>query len=207
MNSTSPQLSVVILVLNDSGNIRPLIGEIEHALSERLRFEIVIVDDGSTDATEEELANLVRAKRSVKVQFHGQNRGRSAAIRTGVNAARAPVVAVMDGTGKYEPDDVVALFAALDISENVSMVVGEPRRRKNNWIRRIVSGIVNAVRSKLFGNAIRDISGRLKIFYRDAYLELPVFDHVHGSASELMQRQGRLVRSLPVNDRLHLHGK
>ena len=86
MSAAIPQLSVVIPIFNESGNVRPLIEEIELALSQRLRFEIVVVDDGSTDGTGEEITELVRSHKSLRVQTHGRNRGQSAAMRTGVAA-------------------------------------------------------------------------------------------------------------------------
>lgn len=206
MKGTLPQLSVVIPVFNESGNVRPLIEEIELALSQRLRFEIVVVDDGSTDETGEELANLLRTNKSLHVQIHGCNRGQSAAIRTGVKDARAPVIAVLDGDGQNDPADIPAFFAALDISANVCMVVGERRRRRDSWIRLFSSRIANAVRSKLLGDGIRDTGCGIKVFYRDDFLELPAFDHMHRFLPALVKRHGGSVLSLSVNHRPRLHG-
>ena len=207
MTTANPQLSIIIPVFNESGNIRPLIEEIEAALLPRLRFEIVIVDDGSTDDSGAEIDNLIRGHKSVRVIIHGRNRGQSAAIRTGVQAAFAPVVAVLDGDGQNDPADIPALFAALNIQSNVCMVVGERQRRVDRWIRLASSRIANLVRSKLLGDGIRDTGCGLKVFYRDKFLELPPFDHMHRFLPALVQHRGGVIQSLPVNHRPRVHGE
>jgi dolichol-phosphate mannosyltransferase len=206
MESTLPQLSVVIPVFNESGNIRSLIEEIRLALSQRLRYEIVVVDDGSTDETGDELADLLRTNKSLRIQNHECNRGQSTAIRTGVKAACAPIIAILDGDGQNDPADIPALFAALEIAAGVCMVVGDRRRRRDKRIRLVSSRIANAVRSKLLGDGIRDTGCGLKVFYRDDFLELPAFDHMHRFLPALAQRQGGSVQSVPVNHRPRRHG-
>lgn len=206
MTNVEPKLSVVVPVFNESGNVRPLIEEIDSALSSRLPFEIVAVDDGSTDETTRELAELVRINRSLRVQVHERNRGQSAAIRTGVKAANAAIIAVLDGDGQNDPADIPALFAALEISSTVRMVVGERRRRRDNWIRLVSSRVANAVRSRLLHDNTRDTGCGLKVFYREDFLDLPAFDHMHRFLPALVQRQGGSIQSVPVNHRPRRHG-
>ncbi|MFQ6005350.1 MAG: glycosyltransferase family 2 protein [Woeseia sp.] len=201
------QLSVVIPVFNERANLRPLIEEIERALSQRLPCEIIMVDDGSTDGTSDELTGLARVHQRLRVQCHESNRGQSAAIRTGVKAANAPVVAVLDGDGQNDPADIPALYAALIIGSNVSMVVGERRKRLDSWIRRVSSRIANAVRSGMLGDGIQDTGCGLKVFYRDEFLELPAFDHMHRFLPALVQRHGASIQALPVNHRQRRYGK
>lgn len=204
--AASPQLSVVIPVYNESGNLEPLIEELEHALAARMRFEVIVVDDGSVDETPAEAATLAATRPWLRTERHGRNRGQSAAIRTGVAAASAPVVAVLDGDGQNDPADIPPLFASLVLS-GTGMAVGERRTRRDSLTRRVSSRIANKVRSSLLGDGIRDTGCGLKVFYRDDFLDLPAFDHMHRFLPALMQQRGRKVRSVPVNHRPRRHGR
>lgn len=206
VNLSIPQLSVVVPVYNESGNLQPLVEEIEQALSARMRFEVVVVDDGSDDGTAEELSGLAATRPWLRVKTHQRNRGQSAAIRTGVQAAFSSVVAVLDGDGQNDPADIPALFAALSLTGD-GMAVGERRKRSDTWSRRVSSRIANKVRSTLLHDGIRDTGCGLKVFYRDEFLELPAFDHMHRFLPALMQQRGRKVRSIPVNHRPRRHGR
>jgi dolichol-phosphate mannosyltransferase len=206
VNLAIPQLGVVIPVYNESGNLQPLVEEIELALANRMRFEVIVVDDGSDDGTSAEIAALAAERRWLKVLTHPGNRGQSAAIRTGVEASVAPIVAVLDGDGQNDPADIPPLFAALFLSGD-SMAVGERRRRRDSWSRRVSSRVANKVRSSLLHDGITDTGCGLKVFYRDEFLELPAFDHMHRFLPALMQLRGCKVRSIPVNHRPRRHGK
>jgi len=206
VNVSIPQLSVVVPVYNESGNLQPLVEEIEQALSARMRFEVVVVDDGSDDGTAEELSGLAATRPWLRVETHQRNRGQSAAIRTGVQTAFSSVVAVLDGDGQNDPADIPALFAALSLTGD-GMAVGERRKRSDTWSRRVSSRIANKVRSTLLHDGIRDTGCGLKVFYRDEFLELPAFDHMHRFLPALMQQRGRKVRSIPVNHRPRRHGR
>lgn len=199
-NLSIPQLSVVVPVYNEHGNLGPLVAEIEQALTPRMRVEAIFVDDGSTDGTADELAELTVRTPWLRIETHARNRGQSAAIRTGVQSALAPVVAVLDGDGQNDPADVPKLYAALALS-SAGMTVGERRVRRDSLIRRASSRIANSVRSSLLHDGVPDTGCGLKVFYRDDYLELPAFDHMHRFLPALMQQRGREVRSVPVNHR------
>jgi dolichol-phosphate mannosyltransferase len=206
VNLTIPQIGVVIPVFNESGNLQPLVGEIALSLADRMRFEVIIVDDGSNDGTSAEIVALAAARRWLKVLTHPENRGQSAAILTGVEASIAPIVAILDGDGQNDPADIPALFAALCLSGD-SMAAGERRRRLDPWSRRLSSRIANKVRASLLHDGIADTGCGIKVFYRDEFLELPAFDHMHRFLPALMQMRGRKVRSIPVNHRPRRHGK
>jgi dolichol-phosphate mannosyltransferase len=206
LNFAVPQLTVVIPVFNESGNLQPLVDEIECALSRRMRFEVIVVDDGSNDATPVEIASLASARPWLRSETHPCNRGQSAAIRTGIRSANAPVIAVIDGDGQNDPADIPKLFAALRLTDD-GMAVGERRNRRDTWSRRFSSRIANRVRSSLLHDGIKDTGCGLKVFYRDEFLELPAFDHMHRFLPALMQQMGRKVRSIPVNHRPRRHGR
>lgn len=207
MEQQAPQLSVVIPVLNERGNIAPLVDEIDSALRHRMSIEVIIVDDGSTDGTDEEIAYLAKKYRRIVSVAHGSTRGQSAAIRTGVKSASGPVVAVLDGDGQNDPADIPRLFGPLHELESVRMVVGQRVRRQDSWIRKMSSRIANSVRSAMLNDGIRDTGCGLKVFYREDFLELPAFDHMHRFLPALMQRTGSKVHCVPVNHRPRLHGK
>jgi len=206
LNLSTPQLSVVVPVFNESGNMQSLLEEIEHTLSNRMRFEVVVVDDGSNDPTPVELADLASTRAWLRIETHPCNRGQSAAIRTGVQSAHASIVAVLDGDGQNDPTDIPALFAALSLTGD-GMAIGERRIRHDTWSRRLSSRIANSVRSALLHDGIRDTGCGLKVFYREEFLELPAFDHMHRFLPALMQQRGRKVRSIRVNHRPRRHGR
>src|SRR5690606_14479402 len=183
-----------------------LVREIERTLSGRARFEVIVVDDGSSDNTVTEAAGLAADRNWLRIEQHRRNRGQSAAIRTGVASSGAPIVAVLDGDGQNDPADIPALFAALLLS-GARMVVGERRERHDSWLRRISSRIANATRGRLLHDGIRDTGCGLKVFYRADYLELPAFDHMHRFLPALMQQRGHKVLSIPVHHRPRRHGR
>lgn len=201
-----PNLSVVIPVYNEGKNIRPLTNEVFDALAGRIHYELIFVDDGSVDDTPDEIERMAKENPTVSLCRHGSNRGQSAAVRTGVTAAQAEVVAVLDGDGQNDPGDILRLYGHLSMVPNLSMVIGERRDRKDTWLRRVSSRIANAIRSWLLGDGISDTGCGLKVFYREQYLSLPAFDHMHRFLPALVQRQGGEVLVLPVNHRPRLHG-
>ena len=206
MNSARPEICVVIPVFNESGNIQPLVEEIQLALASQVTYETIVIDDASTDSTGVELADLLSYRDDTRVETHTVNLGQSAAIRTGVKAAGAAIIAVLDGDGQNDPADIFTLYTALNRFDDVNMVVGERRDRHDHWIRLLSSKIANSVRSRLLGDGVRDTGCGMKVFYRDDFLNLPAFDHMHRFLPALIQRQGGKVLSVPVNHRPRLHG-
>ena len=203
------ELSVVVPVHNEAGNIAPLLDEIHAALDGRYDFEVVYVDDGSTDDTPEELAEAVGRHPRLRVLTHGVACGQSSALRTGIRATEAPLIATLDGDGQNDPADIPRLLEAARGAggDPMGMVVGYRRRRQDSWIRRISSRIANAVRSRLLGDATPDTGCGLKVFPRDLFLELPYFDHMHRFLPALVRRAGRSVMSVEVNHRHRNRGE
>ena len=207
MRNNDPQLSLVIPVYNERGNTGPLLEEIETEMAGRIRYEVIVVDDASTDGTSIELAELTGTHDCLTVLSHTANRGQSAAIHTGVRAARAPVIAVLDGDGQNDPADVMKLFGRLYIGPAIRMVIGERRNRHDSWTRKFSSRIANGIRSYFLKDGIRDTGCGIKVFYRDDYLQLPAFDHMHRFVPALIQRQGGKVCTVAVNHRQRLRGR
>lgn len=207
MPDRKPGISVVVPVYNESGNIRPLAEEVARALAGHITFELIFVDDCSEDATLAEIDSAMADNPRVAVQRHQRNRGQSAGVRTGVLAARAPIIATLDGDGQNDPGDIPALYERLIAEPGLSMVIGERRQRQDSWLRKLSSSVANSVRSTLLRDETRDTGCGIKVFRRDEFLNLPAFDHMHRFMPALMQRNGGRVCAVPVHHRPRLHGE
>ncbi|HHJ18094.1 MAG TPA: glycosyltransferase [Gammaproteobacteria bacterium] len=193
-------LSLVIPVFNEQDNVQPLLDEIRAAL-DGLDYEVLFIDDGSSDATAQRLAGLQADEPRLRVLRHPANLGQSAALLSGILAARAPWIATLDGDGQNDPADIPALYAAAQADAQLWLVCGWRRQRHDSWLKRLSSRIANAVRGTLLGDATPDTGCGLKLLRRDAALQLPRFDHMHRFLPALVLRAGGGVRSLPVNHR------
>jgi dolichol-phosphate mannosyltransferase len=199
-------LSVVIPVKNEAPNIAPLVSEIRAALDGLVDYEIVYVDDGSTDASAAEILALVAEFPRLRLVRHAVACGQSAAIRTGVKAARAPWVATLDGDGQNDPADIPRLWEMARAAEPGLLIAGLRAKRRDSWVKRMSSVIANTVRSRLLGDNTTDTGCGLKLFRRELFLELPFFDHMHRFLPALVQREGGRTISVPVNHRPRARG-
>jgi len=205
----SMDISIVIPVRNEAANIAPLVREIRAALDGRLDYEIVYVDDGSADSTAAELRALKAAFPRLRALRHARRAGQSAAIRTGVKAARSPWIATLDGDGQNDPSDIPRLWeVARDAPASPPLLIaGHRRKRRDSWAKRMASRIANRVRRRLLGDGTADTGCGLKLFPRALYLDLPFFDHNHRFLPALVQRQGGRVQSVVVNHRPRERGQ
>jgi dolichol-phosphate mannosyltransferase len=173
-------------------------------------YEVLTVDDGSTDATPARLAEATRAYPRLRVVRHARSCGQSTALHTGVRYARGAWVATLDGDGQNDPADVPRLLAiARDPAApaGLHLVTGRRRRRHDSVLRRLSSGVANRVRAALLHDETPDTGCGLKVFRRDAFLALPYFDHMHRFLPALILRAGGRVLSVPVAHRPRLHGR
>jgi dolichol-phosphate mannosyltransferase len=203
-----PGLSVVVPVCNEAENVEPLAREIDAALGGR-DYEMIFVDDGSTDDTGNILRRLKAELPALRVLHHSFRGGQSAAVASGVRAARAAWVATLDGDGQNDPADILRLIAERDAPANrdVSLVMGNRKAsRKDTAFRKLQSSVANGVRSSLLGDGTPDTGCGIKLFARDAFLELPRFDHMHRFLPALFLRQGARVVSVPVGHRARTRG-
>ena len=201
-----PAISVVVPVRNEAGNIAPLIAEIAAALSGRA-FEIVYVNDGSRDATEQELRGLMTRHPWLRQIRHAQSCGQSAAVRSGVAAARAPVVATLDGDGQNDPAFIPKLIAVLEAgAPRLGLVAGQRVGRKASAFKRLQSRIANAARAAVLKDGTRDTGCGLKAFRREVFLSLPYFDGLHRFLPALVRREGFDIGYVDVVDRPRRHG-
>lgn len=193
----APELSVVIPVCNEVDNVEPLAREIVAALVGRT-FEIIFVDDGSTDGT----AAAVRALRAsipeVRLLRHSFRSGQSAAVCSGVRHARADWIATLDGDGQNDPADIPRLY---DLRHVAELVMGNRVQRRDTWLRHMQSRVANGVRGRLLGDGTPDTGCGIKVMSREVFMELPRFDHMHRFLPALFLRAGTRVVSVPVAHR------
>ena len=208
LDTSVPDFSVIVPVRNEADNISPLIAELKTVMTALQPYEIVIVDDGSDDATPEVLRDQARACPELRVIRHRSSVGQSAAITTGVNEARAGIIITLDGDGQNDPADIPALLDHFREADNpdLLLVTGERQKRRDSLLKRLSSRVANAVRGTLLGDHTPDTGCGLKVFSRPAYLAMPGFDHMHRFMPALMLCQGGHVLSVPVNHRARQHG-
>ena len=202
-----PELAVVVPVHDERDNVAPLIDEIVAALRGRYRFEIVYVDDASRDDTLERLRVAMTRVPELRVVRHLEQCGQSTAVRNGVKAARAPWIATLDGDGQNDPADIPKLVAARDAgAADVKLYAGWRTTRRDSFTKRISSRVANAVRERALRDATPDTGCGIKLFEREAFLDLPYFDHMHRFLPALFQRAGWRTVSVPVAHRHRTRG-
>ncbi|MDE1900950.1 MAG: glycosyltransferase family 2 protein [Alphaproteobacteria bacterium] len=203
----APVLSVVIPLLDESGNVQPLIDEISAALRGYApvgdAFEIVCVDDGSVDSTAAEVLAARQGTPQVRLIKHPQRLGMSAALRNGIRRARAPWVLTIDGDRQNDPADAPRL---LDLAWNKGrdrkiLVAGIRVNRRDTLGKRLASRFANKIRKSLLNDNCPDTGCSLKLFPRDSYLELPFFSGLHRFMPALLKLYGHECVFTPVNDR------
>lgn len=205
-----PELAVVVPVKNEADNVLPLIAEIHAALAGRFAFEVVYVDDGSTDATPRILAEAKGRFANLKVVRHRASCGQSQAVATGVRHARAPLIATLDGDGQNDPADIPALVErwrqAPEATRAKLLIAGWRKHRQDTSSRRWASKAANFIRSSLLGDDTPDTGCGTKLFPRALFLDLPRFDHMHRFLPALVLRAGGTVVSVVVNHRPRQRG-
>lgn len=202
-----PDLSVVVPVFNERDNIPPLLAEIAAALRGRVDYEVVYVDDASSDDS----LDVLKAERAkhpeLRIVRHLKQSGQSTAIRNGVRAARGAWIATLDGDGQNDPADIPKLLEARKAADGkVKLFAGWRTTRRDSFNKRISSKIANAVRSRMLRDATPDTGCGLKLFERDTFLALPWFDHMHRYLPALVKRAGFESVSIPVGHRPRTRG-
>ncbi len=215
------EISIVIPVKDEAGNAAPLAREIaqamrnvpktssdEHASDGRPSYEILFVDDGSSDATVEELVSVRSEIPHIRIFVHAHCLGQSRAVRTGVQAAKSEMIVTLDGDGQNDPADIAKLLEGFaHAPATLGMIAGERNKRQDNWSKRAASRAANRLRRWALDDNAKDVGCGLKAFRRDAFLALPYFDHMHRYLIALMQREGYEVRFVPVGHRARSAGR
>jgi len=211
-DGNSLELSVVIPMRNEEGNVLPIINEVNAELAPLKHFEIICVDDGSDDNTEKELREAKIIFPKLRIIQHIQPCGQSTATRTGICAANAPWIVTLDGDGQNPPSEILNLVSAREHALGKApeigplMIAGQRQTREDDWFRRCCSIGANGLRSLVLGDGIRDTGCSLKLFRRDTFLDLPYFDHMHRFLPALVQRAGGHVITVDVKHRPRANG-
>jgi dolichol-phosphate mannosyltransferase len=195
-------VSIVVPVRNEADNVAPLVAEIIGALDGRWAYEIIYVNDGSTDATGERLSELMKRHAQLRQLRHATSSGQSAAVRSGVCAARGAVVATLDGDGQNNPAFLPELIAAIEKGgDRIGLVAGQRVGRKDTGFKRWQSRTANAIRNAILHDGTRDTGCGLKAFRRDVFLSMPYFDGLHRFLPALVRREGFDIAYVDVVDR------
>ena len=187
---------------NEAGNIAPLVEEIAAALDGRWAYEIIYVNDGSTDATGERLLAMMAQRDNLRQLRHARSGGQSAAVRSGVRAARGAIVATLDGDGQNNPAFLPDLIAAVEKGAGrIGLAAGQRVGRKDTGFKKLQSKIANGVRKAILKDGTRDTGCGLKAFPRDVFLSMPYFDGLHRFLPALVRREGFEIAYVDVIDR------
>jgi glycosyltransferase involved in cell wall biosynthesis len=200
-------VSVVVPVKDEADNVGPLAREIAAAMAHEPGHEILFIDDGSTDGTLAALQALKREIPALRVLRHPRNLGQSRGIRTGVLAAKGDIIITLDGDGQNDPADSPKLLEVLRADPALGLVSGVRVKRQDKASRRLASRIGNGLRQRLLNDGAVDTGCGLKAFRRDAFLELPYFDHIHRYLIALVRRDGWEVAFVPVGHRARRAGQ
>ncbi len=203
MSKEKPDLSIVIPVKNEEENIFPLVQEIHEDLEGKIDFEIIYVNDGSTDKTREKLIEARERFPRLRFVSHKNSCGQSRAIITGVSIAYGPVIGTLDGDGQNDPKDLLLLFEKLQAQSDKEkvLIAGWRSKRQDVWQKKIFSKLGNSIRRFLLHDDTPDTGCSTKVFFKSAFMEMPQFDHMHRYLPALMKRQGGRIISVTVNHR------
>ncbi len=201
----TPTISIVIPAKNEAENIRPLITEIQTAMADRDDYELIYVDDGSTDDTWNELQTLYESNPHLLLVRHQQSVGQSIAILSGAWQARGKWLVVLDADGQNDPADIPGMLNAVQDANHrdpaVWGVIGHRVNRRDDWVKRLSSKVANGFRDFMLRDGIPDTGCGLKAVLRERYLRLPSFNHMHRYIPTLIQAQGGSMLVHPVNHR------
>lgn len=204
MDEQNLSLSVVVPVYNELENVEPLYLEIVNAL-EGMSFEVVFVDDGSSDGTREKLSELANNHQHLRVVKHQGNFGQSAAFVSGVRAAHHQWIVTMDGDRQNDPADIPLLVQHVKANAKV-VVLGNRKKRDDSLLKKITSRVGNGIRQFVLNDNCPDTGCSLKLFPRDAFLAIPHFNHLHRYLPALFKRQGYEIINVKVNHRARVAG-
>lgn len=202
-------VSVVIPVKNEAENIRPLIDRIVTALEPVGGFDVIVVNDGSTDGSSDVVEEAMKSYKNLSLIEHASSAGQSAAVHSGVLAAKSPLIATLDGDGQNPPEDLPKLLAPLldeTARKELGLVAGQRVGRQDRFSKKLASKLANGLRGFLLKDGTRDTGCGLKAFRREAFLQLPYFNHMHRYLPALFKAYGWDVVHVDVSHAARIAG-
>ncbi|MBS0634439.1 MAG: glycosyltransferase family 2 protein [Verrucomicrobia bacterium] len=197
--------SIVIPVYNEADNLIPLVEEVEwvmHAYPHA--WELIFVDDGSTDSSQEILQKLVDAKPYIRCISLKKNYGQTSALAAGIRASQGTWVLSLDGDGQNDPRDIPLL---IEHSAKYDLVTGIRKKRRDPWHKRLIGKIANRVRSRVLNDRVQDTGCSLKIYRRSCFDKVPLFNGMHRFLPALFQIEGFSTQEVAVHHRERKRGK
>ena len=194
-------LSVVIPVYNEMDNVAQLANEVDIALKQFTGYELVYVDDGSSDDTVSSIKKITLQNGTLKLVRHLKNAGQSTALLSGIRSAKSLIICTLDGDGQNDPADIPQVLAVYLEQNSPTLVAGHRAERNDTFIRKLSSRVANHIRMRLLDDECLDTGCSLKLFDRDLFLKLPHFNHLHRFMPALFKRAGCQIINIPVNHR------
>ncbi|WP_420005393.1 glycosyltransferase family 2 protein [Arenibacterium sp. LLYu02] len=207
---SAPLLSIISPMHNEAENVAAMVREIEEVRPHLPASELILVDDGSKDDTARRIAELMVDRPWLRLIQHKRAAGQSAAVHSGVLAAHGTLCCTLDGDLQNPPSQLVPLCAPLlaeGVAADLGLVAGQRQGRQDTWSKKLASRAANALRSYVLNDATRDTGCGLKAFRRDAFLELPFFNHMHRYLPALFARHGWAVAHVDVTHRARVEGQ
>ena len=199
-------ISIVIPVLNEERNIINLITEIKKNLEKKIKYEIIIVDDGSSDNTHDVLLKYLKKNKKVLVFKHKKNYGQSVSLRTGIMQTSSNYIVTLDGDGQNDPRDILKLLKNFETDKEFMMVIGNRVKRIDNFARRLASRTAFKIRKFILKDETPDTGCAIKVFKKEDFLKLPFFNHIHRFLPFLFNSFKGKVISIQVNHRARING-
>ena len=199
-------ISIVIPVLNEERNIINLITEIKKNLEKKIKYEIIIVDDGSSDNTHNVLLKYLKKNKKVLVFKHKKNYGQSVSLRTGIMQTSSNYIVTLDGDGQNDPRDILKLLKNFEPDKEFMMVIGNRVKRIDNFARRLASRTAFKIRKFILKDETPDTGCAIKVFKKEDFLKLPFFNHIHRFLPFLFNSFKGKVISIQVNHRARING-
>lgn len=203
-------ISIIAPMKNEAENVETLVREIAETCAALAPFEVILVDDGSDDGTGARISGLQAEYAWLRQLRHARSAGQSAAVHSGVSAARGDIICTLDGDGQNPPSEIPGLAAPFldeDCPDTLGLVAGQRVDRDDAWSRRVASSLANTLRGWLLKDHTRDTGCGLKAFRRDAFLALPYFDHMHRYLPALFSSHGWDVTHVDVSHRAREAGQ
>ena len=199
-------ISIVIPVLNEERNIIDLLTEIKKNLEKKIKYEIIIVDDGSSDNTHNVLLKYLKKNKKVLVFKHKKNYGQSVSLRTGIMQTSSNYIVTLDGDGQNDPRDILKLLKSFETDKEFMMVIGNRVKRIDNFARRLASRTAFKIRKFILKDETPDTGCAIKVFKKEDFLKLPFFNHIHRFLPFLFNSFKGKVISIQVNHRARING-